>query len=69
MRLNGRSICPFCLKKFKHLEYYHPPSCGAFKCQKELASENFEKAARPENVAFLKGDEKLKKEASNNEKK
>ncbi|MBA7471406.1 hypothetical protein ES707_06712 [subsurface metagenome] len=46
MSLDGRSICPFCLKKFKHIESYHPPSCGAFKCQKELASENFSKVAQ-----------------------
>ena len=35
----AKSTCPFCLKEFRHLEDYSPPSCGAFKCQKELAAD------------------------------
>ncbi|MBA7530637.1 hypothetical protein ES705_22846 [subsurface metagenome] len=52
MRLDGRSICPFCSKKFKHIKHYYPPSCGDLKCQKELASENFKEAAKKKSVSI-----------------
>lgn len=45
------STCPFCMKEFRHLSGYYPPSCGAFQCQKELAA-----AILKEDRDFILGD-------------
>jgi len=39
LRLKAKSICPFCLKEFRHLKGYHPPTCGDRKCQSSLNSQ------------------------------
>lgn len=41
LKLNAKSICPFCSREFEHLKNYDPPCCGDFKCQKELIAKTF----------------------------